>query len=146
MAEPTTTRYQDIFVKLSLGGSPETFAEPCGFTSKSITLDAALAETIFGDCSDPTIIPSITRDKVSKSFTISGEGVIAAESVAVWVAAWNNPNPVNCLVQVEVGSVTMTVTGAIHVSSLNPSSGITDGRATMAVEASSSGTFTVAVA
>src|SRR5690606_5463030 len=53
MAQPTTARFGKFKVMLGDGGSPMTYAAPCGFTSKSLTLTKNLTEVNLPDCDDP---------------------------------------------------------------------------------------------
>ena len=56
-----------------------TYAAPCGFTSKNVTISKNLAEVSIPDCDDPDAPIWLGRDVQSQSCVISGDGVAAAE-------------------------------------------------------------------
>lgn len=119
MAQPTTARPGRFIIMLGDGGDPETFSAPCGFTSKSATWSRSLAEVSIPDCDAPDDPFWQSRDVESMSFSVSGEGVLAAEAVPTWLAVLGTINSVN--VQVEItytGAGVLLVTGALQLESL----------------------------
>lgn len=117
MAAPTTARFGKFRVLLSDGASPEVFTAPCGFTSKSLTITKDLTDVNLPDCDDPDAPSWTGRDVSSLSASISGEGVLAAESEPVWRAAAKSVEPVNTKVEIEFSTGVVTYTGLMHVSS-----------------------------
>ena len=117
MAPPTTIKGGKVRVMLGNGASPEVFAAPCGLTSRSVTLNKALNEFQLPDCDDPDAVDWLGRDAVSLSMSISGEGVLANESVDAWLDAWESVDPVNVQVEWEFPTRTIVWTGAMHVES-----------------------------
>ena len=53
MAKPTVLPGTKLLLLLGDGASPETFAEPCGLTTKSFDLAASTNTTVLPDCTDP---------------------------------------------------------------------------------------------
>lgn len=103
MAQPTTITFGDVVVGLGDGGSPEVFAEPCGLNSKSFDCDAASSTIVVPDCIDPDAASWEIAGVTSKSWTLTGEGVMGVESYPTWVAAFNDSVPIN--VRVQLGTV-----------------------------------------
>jgi hypothetical protein len=118
LAAPVTIKGGKVRVLLSAGGSPETFAAPCGFTSRSITFTKALNDFSLPDCSNPDSVDWLGRDAVSLSMSVSGEGVLAADAVETWMAAWEDVDSVGVKIEIEFPATTHTWTGLMHVESL----------------------------
>lgn len=117
MAQATTIRGGKVRVLLETA-VPGTYAAPCGFTSKSVTFTKGLEEVTVPDCTDPDKVDWIGRDAVSLSIGISGEGVLAFESVDTWLEAWESVESVNAKVEIEFPAKTITYTGKMHVETL----------------------------
>jgi TP901-1 family phage major tail protein len=120
--------------------APGTFIAPCGFTERSFTLSKETNETTSVDCDDEDKAAFVDRDVVSKSASISGEGVLARESLPRWRAAFERDEPV--LARIEIGGTAAQGggywQGLFHITSLEV--GATRGeRATLSVEMPSSG-------
>lgn len=115
MASPTTIKGGKVKVMLGDGASPEQFAVPCGFTSRSVTLTKALNEFQLPDCDDPDAVDWLGRDATSLSMSVSGEGVLASQSVDTWLDAWENVDSVNVKIEWEFPTKTITWTGKMHV-------------------------------
>jgi hypothetical protein len=81
MAQATTIRGGKIRVLLGNSATPIVYSAPCGFTQRSVSIDKALEEQAIPDCNDPDKVDWIGRDASSLSMSVSGEGVLAAESV-----------------------------------------------------------------
>lgn len=138
MTQPSTTKFGKFRVMLGDGGSPEQFAAPCGFTSKSLTMTKNLNEVIIPDCDDPDAVSWVGRDAASLSMQVSGEGVLASESVETWLDAFESGDPVNVRVEIEFPAKTIVWEGFMHIASLNPSAE-QGGRVQLAVEMQSDG-------
>ena len=115
MAPPTTIKGGKVYVRLGNGDSPLTYAAPCGFTSKSITLTKALNEFQPPDCDDPDTVDWLGRDAVSLSMSITGEGLLAEESALDWVVAWEDVDSVPVEVEWEFPSGSILWHGLMHV-------------------------------
>jgi hypothetical protein len=139
MAAPVTTKGGKFRVLLGSGTGPIVYAAPCGFLSKSLTLAKALEESALPDCTDPDKVPWLGRDATSLSMTVSGEGVLAAESVEAWLDAFENTESVPVKVEIEFPAKTITWTGLMHVGTLTMGHPTAQGRVTNNVEMSSDG-------
>ena len=117
MAQPTTIKGGKVLVKLG-SGSPLTYEAPCGFTQRSLTLTKNLEEVNIPDCDDPDQVDWVGRDATSLSMSVSGEGVLAAESVETWLAAWEDVESVPVQIDIVFPSNTITWVGYMHVESM----------------------------
>ncbi|ASY68900.1 phage tail tube protein [Sinorhizobium fredii] len=118
MAAPTTARFGKFRVLIGDGASPEQFVAPCGFTSKSLALSKNLTDVNLPDCDDPDAPAWVGRDVESLTASITGEGVMAAESVETWMEAFESTDSVNVKVEIELPAVTYTYTGRMHIASM----------------------------
>lgn len=84
MAAPTTLSFTNFKVYINTANSPDLFVLPCGFTQKALTLSAASTDTLVPDCDDPTAAAWTQRAVSSLSGQISGQGVLAMESLDEW--------------------------------------------------------------
>lgn len=84
MAQPTTKKFGEFLVKIGNAGSPETFAAPCGFTEKSFQLSAETSDQTIPDCDNPDLPAWTAREVQRLSGQISGQGLMAVESVSTW--------------------------------------------------------------
>lgn len=117
MAQPTTAKPGKMRILLGDGGSPETFTAPCGLTSKGLRIQKNLSEVTIPDCDDPDAPFWMARDVESMTASISGEGVMAAESEAVWNAAAMSTDAVTARVEVEFTTGTRVFEGDWHLDS-----------------------------
>ncbi|MGM4911435.1 phage tail tube protein [Rhizobium sp. 768_B6_N1_8] len=145
MAQPSTARFGKFRIMLGNSADPIVYAAPCGFTSKSLTLTKDLTDVTLPDCDDPDAVAWVGRDASTLSASVSGEGVLASESVETWLDAWENVESVPVKIEIEFPAKTITWTGLMHVSSLNPSTE-QGGRVTMSVEMQSDGELVRTVA
>lgn len=144
MAQPETIKGGKVRVLLLDENSPNSYTAPCGFTSRSITLSKALNDFQIPDCDDPDAVDWLGRDAVSLSMTVSGEGVLAAESVETWLDAWEDVDAVGVKVEWEFTTKTVTWTGLMHVESVEVVAQNAQ-RATLAVSMQSDGAMTKVV-
>lgn len=138
MASATTIKGGKVRVMLGDGASPETFSAPCGLTQRAVTLSKALNEVSIPDCQDPDKVDWLGRDAASLSMAISGEGVLASESIEAWFDAAESIDSVNVKVEIEFPATTYTYTGKMHVESLEIG-GNNGERATVSVSMQSDG-------
>ncbi|MGV1803486.1 phage tail tube protein [Agrobacterium vitis] len=115
MAQATAIRGGKIRVLIGNSANPIVYSAPCGFTSRSVSLDKGLEETSIPDCDDPDAVDWIGRDASSLSMSVSGEGVLAQESVETWLDAWESIDSVPVKVEAEFPAKTITWTGLMHV-------------------------------
>lgn len=145
MAAATTTKGGKVRILLGSGSDPIVFTAPCGFTSKSLTFTKGLEETTVPDCADPDKVDWIGRDATSLSLSVSGEGVLASESVETWLDAWESIDSIPAKIEVEFPSKTITWTGNLHIETFSAEAP-NGRRVTSSVSLQSDGEMTRAVA
>ncbi len=138
MAQATTARFGKFRVLLGNAADPIVYSAPCGFTSKSLTLTKNLSDVNIPDCDDPDAVAWVGRDATSLSASISGEGVLASESVETWLDAWEDDESIPVKVEVEFAAKTITWTGYMHVATFTTGAE-QGGRATANVDMQSDG-------
>ena len=85
MAQPTVLPGTKLLILVGDGaGPPETFAEPCGLTTKAFNLTASTNTTLIPDCDDPAAPAWEAKDVNSLAAAVTGSGVMAVESFDVW--------------------------------------------------------------
>jgi len=138
LAQATTIKGGKIRVMLSNGASPAVYTAPCGLTQRSVTLSKNLNEVTIPDCTDPDKVDWIGRDAASLSMSISGEGVLASESIVAWLDAAESIDSVDVKVEIEFPVTTYIYTGKMQVESLEI--GANNGeRATISISMQSDG-------
>lgn len=138
MAQATTIKGGKFRVLIGNDATPIVYTSPCGFTQRSISLNKGLQEVQVPDCDDPDKVDWMGRDATSLSMSVSGEGVLAAESVESWLDAFDDIDSVPVKVEWEFPAKTVTWTGRMHIESLE--AGATNGqRATLNVSMQSDG-------
>lgn len=142
MAKPTTVRFGRFLVKIAAIATPTVFVAPCGFTSKSLVLSKNLEEINIPDCDNPDDPAWIGRDVSSLTASVSGDGVLAEESVQMWLTAYNSTLPVPVEIELVLsGTASVIWTGSMHLSNLTVG-GEQGGRVTISVEMQSDGELT----
>lgn len=126
MAEPTTIRGGMVRVLLGNAATPIVYAAPCGFNQRSVTINKGLEEVSIPDCDNPDEVNWLGRDATSLSMSISGEGLLAEESVETWLDAAEDVESVPLKVEWEFPTKTITWTGKAHVEAFE--AGAQDGR------------------
>lgn len=138
MAQATTIKSGKIRILLGNDATPVVFKAPCGFTQRSISINKGLEEINVPDCDDPDKVDWVGRDATSLSMSVSGEGVLAAESVETWLDAVDSLDSVPVKIEWEFPAKTITWTGSMHLESIE--AGATNGqRATLNVSMQSDG-------
>lgn len=140
MTTPTQIKGGKVRVLLDPAGSG-SYAAPCGFNQRSITLTKGLEDLRGINCDEPDALNWIERDAVSLSMGISGEGVLAEESVETWLDEVDNPDPVAVKVEWEFPTKTITWTGNMHIATFSVVAQDTR-KVTATMEMSSSGVMT----
>ena len=118
MAIATTIKGGKIRVLLGNSATPIVYSAPCGFTQRSITLNKGLEEVRIPDCTDPDKVDWVGRDATSLSMSISGEGVLASESVDTWLEGFDKSDSIPVKVEWEFPAKTITWTGKMHIESM----------------------------
>lgn len=118
MTAPTTAKFGKFRVLIGDSNSPINYAAPCGFTSKSLVLSKNLTEINLPDCDDPDAPAWVGRDVQSLTAAISGQGVMAAESVETWMNGFEDTDSIPVKVEIEFPLITYTYTGLMHIATL----------------------------
>ncbi|MDH2092104.1 phage tail protein [Rhizobium pusense] len=118
MATATTIKGGKIRVLLGNDADPIVYTAPCGFTQRSITLNKGLEEVNIPSCDDPDSVDWVGRDATSLSMSISGEGVLASESVDAWLEGFESIESIPVKVEWEFPAKTITWTGRMHIESM----------------------------
>lgn len=140
MAAPVTARFGKFRVLLGNSADPIVYSAPCGFTSKSLSLGKSLSEVSIPDCLYPDAPIVLGRDVENTTASVSGEGVLAAESVVKWLDAYESTESIAVKVEVEFTGGTVTWTGKMHIESLEIGAEV-GGRVTLNVSMQSDGQF-----
>lgn len=118
MAQATTIKAGKIRIMLGNDETPIKYVAPCGFTQRSITISKGLEEVNVPDCEDPDKVDWVGRDATSLSMSISGEGVLAAESIETWLDAVDSLESVPVKIEWEFPAKTITWTGSMHLETV----------------------------
>lgn len=96
MTAPTVLAGTKLLIMVGDGNSPETFAQPCGLTTRAIDLKASTNTTLIPDCTDPEAPAWEAKDVNALSAEVSGSGVLAIEALDTWVDWFTGATAVNC--------------------------------------------------
>lgn len=118
MAKPTTYVGSNVYIQLETE-TAGTFARPCGLTNHTISFTKNMEEVDVPDCDDYEAPSWVERGVRSLDFSATGSGVLAAEALPVWQAAFASTESVNA--RIYVGAPTDAVNGyywagKVHVS------------------------------
>ncbi len=138
MVAPVTAKFGKFRVLLGNDADPIVYTAPCGFTSKSLTLTKDLTDVNLPDCDDPDAVAWVGRDASSLSASVSGEGVLASQSVETWLDAWESSESVPVKIEVEFPAKTVTWTGFMHIATFTTGAE-QGGRSTANIEMQSDG-------
>jgi len=117
MAQATVIKGGKVFVYLGNNANPIVYTAPCGLTSRSFTISKSLNEISIPDCDDPDAPDWLGRDVASLSMSVSGDGVLAEQSVETWLNALYSGDAVNVKVECVYPTKKITFTGQMHLES-----------------------------
>jgi hypothetical protein len=103
MAKPTTDSFGNFKIWVGDGASPEVFTAPCGFTTKSLNLEADASTANIADCDNPEEPAWEEAGVTVKRATVQGAGVMAEESYETWRAWWDSGAAKNVRVEKNLG-------------------------------------------
>ncbi len=143
MAKPTTIRFGRMLIKIATPATPTVFVAPCGFTTKSLALTKNLEEVNIPDCDNPDDPAWVGRDVSSLTASVSGEGVLAEESLQMWQAffASTESYPVEIELLLAAAGSTFVWSGQMHLANFTVN-GEQGGRLSVSVELQSDGEMT----
>lgn len=121
MARPTTYVGSSVAIFLEDPASPGTFLRPCGLNNHTATFSKASTEVLIPDCDDPELPAWVARGVESLDFSATGSGILAAEAIDAWWAAFNTTESIPA--RIYVGKPTDTANGRfwegnVHITSL----------------------------
>lgn len=82
--KPTVLPGTSLLILVGDGASPEVFGAPCGLTTTGIDFSASTNTTVIPWCDDPSAPAWEAKDVNALSASVTGNGVMAVESFAVW--------------------------------------------------------------
>ena len=144
MARPTTYVGSSVAIFLESTETPGEFIRPCGLTNHTVTFTKNTQDTQVPDCDDPELPSWLERGVESLDFSASGSGVLAAEAVDNWWAAFVSTASINA--RIYIGKPTDTVNGRywvgkVHVTNFE-TSGEKGNKAQVSIEIVSDGEMT----
>src|SRR5262245_12446641 len=104
MAKPVTANASKMIVKVGNRGSPETFAGPCGMTTKELKFANDTNDVNVPDCDDPDAPVWKERAIVAMSAEVSENGILAMEALATWLDFLDATVSRNCQIWIDVPS------------------------------------------
>lgn len=119
MAAVNYTRGVKLVLKVSQGGSPETFAALCTINAeRGVTFNAQTNDATIPDCSDLDAIAFLAREKQSLSVDFSGGGMSDKANVKTLWDWWVGEDSKNCQIVLDddtAGNV-ITFEGGFHLT------------------------------
>jgi len=83
----TTVSGKKLLIMRGDGANPEQFGEPVGLTTKGLKFSAATTKTSVPDAANPNDNPMWVQNEVKElSAQVTGDGICAVESFALWQA------------------------------------------------------------
>lgn len=82
--KPTVIAGTKLLILVGDGASPEVFSQPCGLTSSTFSLTSATGSTVVPWCDAPEDAAWDSKEVTSLSAQVTGSGVMAVESFAIW--------------------------------------------------------------
>lgn len=101
MAQPTVLAGTKLLILVGNGASPEVFLAPCGLTTKGIDFSASSNTTVLPDCTDPEAAAWEAKDINALSASVTGNGVMAVESFAMWNEWFQSAAPRNVQIKLD---------------------------------------------
>lgn len=120
MARPTTFVGSSVAIFLESSTTPGTYTRPCGLNSHTATFSKNTTDVMVPDCDDPELPAWVARGVESLDFSAQGSGILAAEALDDWWAAFNTTESIPA--RIYVGKPTDAANGRywqglVHVTS-----------------------------
>ena len=118
MAQPKTFTGSKILIMVGDGATPEVFAHPCLINaSRSFQLSATTVDSVVPDCDDMEAPAWTEREKDAISATVTGEGVMDADSLEEYLTWVTEAASRNCKIVIADGQAAgQTLTGKFHLT------------------------------
>lgn len=101
MAAPSVLPGTKLLILVGNGAEPEVFSQPCGLTNKSFKLSATTNSTLIPDCDDPEAPAWEAKEVNSLALQVTGTGVMAKESLAIWRDWFMSAGSKNCQMHID---------------------------------------------
>lgn len=120
MAQATTVSFAKLKVYLEDPAAPGVYTAPCGFNQRTFSRSKNLSDVDVPDCDDEDLPAEVGREVRSLTWSVSGEGVLAGESVAMWDKFYASSDSWNVKIEevFPAPTGTITYTGKAHLESL----------------------------
>ena len=119
MAQATVIGFSKFKVELGDGETPEGFTAPCGFNARALNQSKNLSEIDIPDCDDEDAATWVGREVRSKTWNVSGEGVLPEESIEEWEAFWESSTSRSVKVTLDYPTTQVVKTGKGHLETYN---------------------------
>lgn len=96
----TSPGYKGLIVYLGEGSDPVTFTAPCALAQQALELEKETVDENVPDCDDPSLPASRESVVETMGFRVTGEGLMAEQSVDIWDDAYESVDPVPVRVDV----------------------------------------------
>lgn len=147
MAQPTTYKGTTVALYIEDTANPGSYIKPCGLNNHSVAFSKNQNEVTVPDCDDPDLPAWIERETESLDLSVSGDGILAAEAVDSFWAAFSDTDSIN--VRVYIGLPTDTVNGRFWAGKMHLTgfevTGDRGTKASISVSAVSDGVMTFTV-
>ena len=111
MAKVNYTRGVDLVLKVSKGGSPETFEPLCTISAeRGITFDASFNEEVIPDCDDLAAVAWLSREAQSLSMNFTGGGMLDKGNVKTLWDWWVSGESKNCQIVLDDDTAANVIT------------------------------------
>lgn len=119
MAAVNYTRGVKLVLKVSQGGSPETFVKLCLINAeRGVTFNAQTNDATIPDCDSPDDIAFLAREKTSLSVDFTGGGMLDKSNVKTLWDWWSSEDAKNCQIVLDDDTAANVVTfeGLFHLT------------------------------
>lgn len=147
MAQLNFTRWSRLVLKVSQGGSPVVFAQPCTINAaRGITFNANTTEDSIPDCDELQKVQWLIREKISLSADITGAGRLDKGDVKTFYDWLTSEEPLLCQIILDDDNPANVITfeGLYHLTSFTVNSDPGAPTVTSDITLSSSGEITAA--
>jgi len=112
-----TISFSKVRLLLGDGSSPEQYSAPCGLNSRALNRTKNLNEVNIPDCDDEDAPAWVGREVQTLSWGVTGDGVIAEQSIEMWEDFFNGSTSKSVRVEIELPTQAMLAyEGKAHLS------------------------------
>lgn len=116
----TSPGFRGLILYLGSGAGPITYTAPCAFSQQALELDKDVTEETIPDCDDPGLPGTKESFVEAKGLRVSGEGLMAEQSVDAWDLAYESATPIPIRIDVVKASGAIIRRECLaHVTSLS---------------------------